>query len=280
MWSDILTKPEAEYTMHAIGVLGTLPWAQSLLRRVHAAGGITSANKPLLFEVRFALELHRAGVIPDYEYPAGVGDSTVDFRVPGSVEWLIEVVSIGASNAVKRATHQRGLIYEQLLSTGASDPAQSGEGEMITAEQKIGEKVFASDGPTKFPIPTAARHLILTDMRGYLDQGGNVHHYLQIAYGHRGIPPDHAWTTLFWPTQSGTLEPIKGLFEKTNPLTAAPLIQGRIHFLGFVCEQKYEVGEIQRSAYYFANPKLFADHAGARRALASYPLDPIRWNAA
>ena len=147
---------------------------------------------------------------------------------------------------------------------------------MIKAAEKIGEKVFANGGPTKFPIPTAAKHLILTDMRGFLDQGGNYLDYLQIAYGQRGIPPDHAWATLFWPTQSGTLEPNKGLFEKTNPLTAAPLIQERIHFLGFICEKGYEEGEIGRIAYYFANPNMFSDDREAKRILASYPLHPIR----
>jgi hypothetical protein len=60
-----------------------VPWARSVLDRLKKAGGIRSENKPLIFEVRFAYELHRAGNVAEYEYKAGVGGSTVEFCVPG-----------------------------------------------------------------------------------------------------------------------------------------------------------------------------------------------------
>jgi len=37
-----------------------------------------------MFEVRFAYELHCSGGTAEYEYKAGVGNSTVEFMIPGS----------------------------------------------------------------------------------------------------------------------------------------------------------------------------------------------------
>jgi hypothetical protein len=84
------------------------------------------------------------------------------------------------------------MIYEQTLRTDATDHRQSEEAEMLTAEQKIGEKVFADGRPTKFPVPSSAVHAIVVDMRGYLDEGGDIFDYRQMAYGPSGIPADHA----------------------------------------------------------------------------------------
>jgi hypothetical protein len=193
MWSNQLTSKEADRTQRAIDELSTVPWAKPLLLRLEDAGGLRSKNMPLMFEVRFAHELHRAGVSAAYEYPAGVGDSTVEFRTNTSPSWLIELVSVRTSNAAKRAIRQTGLIYEQLLAPTPEDPARSEEAEMITAEQKIGEKVFADGKPTKFPHIKNSLHLILTDIRGYLDEGGDVFDYRQMAYGARGIPAEYSW---------------------------------------------------------------------------------------
>lgn len=272
MWSDTLTSKEAEFTRHALDALRSVAWVKPLLTLVQRAGGLQSKNKPLLFEVRIALELHQAGVTASYEHSAGIGDSTVDFGVSGPSEWLIEIVSIGASDAVKRATRQIGFIYEQELSTNAPDPARSEEAEMITVEQKIGEKVLARGRPTKFPVPHGSTHLILTDMRGYLDDGGDALDYVQMAYGARGLSPNHAWATHFWNTEPGKSGPIRGLFERGNPLKAAPLIQERIHFLGFIREREYREGEIGDTTCIYANPRLFSSQGEVNKALSCYPL--------
>src|SRR5438105_811464 len=240
MWSNRLTLKEARRTEKVIAELSGVIWAIPLLSRLHNAGGIKSENMPLMFEVRFAHELYLAGVTAQYEYPAGVGDSTVEFRTQTSPAWLIELVSVCTSDAAKRAIRQVGLIYEQLLSPTPNDPAQGEEAEMITAEQKIGEKVFANGKPTKFPPIGDCLHLIVTDIRGYLDEGGDIFDYRQMAYGARGIPRDHAWKIHYWEVEPGKLQPIQGLFEEVNPLRAAKLIQQRIHFLGFIRERKYE----------------------------------------
>jgi len=273
MWSDTLTSREAEFTASAIEALKSINWAQPLLNRLQQAGGFKSENMPLMFEVRFAYELHRAGKVAEYEYNAGVGDSTVEFRVPGAVTWLFELVSVRTSEAAKNAVTQDGLFYQQILSTDAPDAAQSPEAEMITAEQKIGEKVFTNGAQTKFPVPASnVYHVILSDMRGYLDEGGDVFDYRQMAYGPSGVPSQYSWTTHYWKKEGGKLESIKGLFEKGCPLRSARFIQERIHFLGFIRERKYQDGEIPQKAYYLPNPHLLTNE----KAMKLYELFPLR----
>jgi hypothetical protein len=132
---------EVQRTKCAIEVLAKVPWATPVLARLRRAGGIKAENMPLMFEVRFAEELHRAGITAQYEFPAGVGKSTVEFRLNTKPIWLIELVSIRTSDAARRATRQIGeLYYEQLFRLTPEDPGTSVEGEMITAEQKIGKK--------------------------------------------------------------------------------------------------------------------------------------------
>jgi hypothetical protein len=230
-----------------------------------------------MFEVRFAFELHRAGMIAEYEYPTGVGGSSVDFRVLGSPQWFIEIVSIRASDAVKRATRQSGIVREFQMSTSDSNLRQRPEGELIRVEEKIGEKVQAKDGsPTKFPVPNGAIHLILVDMRGYLDGGGHKNAYRQIAYGAGDPEVNREWVPESWQGPSGKREPIKGMFEVGNPLPASQLVQERIHFLGFINEREYRQGRMrvrdQNIVYYLANDHLFSTGGEAREAFASYPL--------
>ncbi len=277
MWSDNLSEREADFTRRARKALAGKRWAEPLLGRVTKAGGLVAGAMPLLFEIRFAYELYRAGSTPEYEYPAGVGQSTVEFRIPISAarEWLVELVSIRASEPAKSAIRETGLIYQQVFSNAARDRKQSEEAEMITAEQKIGEKVFARGRPTKFPLPGAsALHAIVVDMRGYLDGGGDVFDYRQMAYGASGIPAKNKWMIHYWEIKPGKRQPIAGLFEHSNRLGAARHVRERIHFLGFVCEREYSDGEIPSTTYYLANPHLFATKAAAQAAFATFPLQP------
>jgi hypothetical protein len=257
--------------------LAKVPWAKPVLARLRRAGGIKPENMPLMFEVRFADELHRAGVTAEYEFRAGVGKSTVEFRLNTEPTWLIELVSVRTSDAARRATRQIGqLYYEQLFYPTPKDPGRSEEGEMITAQQKIGEKVFSRGRPTKFPPRDGSIRLILTDIRGYLDEGGNPEDYWEIAYGWRVLArfsPDH-WKAMVhrWTGRDGRVEPIKGLFEPGNPLRAAQLIRERIHFLGFVKEENFSDKEIQQGSLFLANPELFATQVEAESAYSTYPL--------
>jgi len=261
-------------TKRALAALSATPWARPLIARLENSGGIKAENMPLMFEVRFAHELLRASVVAEYEFRAGVGDSTVEFRLQTTPPWLIELVSIRTSGAAKRATRKVGLIYEQLLRPTPVDPGRSEEGEMITAEQKIGEKVFSEGKPTKFPPLDGSLRLILTDIRGYLDQGGDNTDYAQMAYGAAGVPRERAWTVRYWATKPGYLRPIHGLFEEGNPLKAARYVQERIHFLGFVREHDFTEGEIRRAGFYLANWHLFPTQEEAESAFRTYPVAP------
>ena len=133
MWSDRLTRKEVQKTERAITSLSAVAWAEPLLARLSRAGGINPDNMPLMFEIRFAYELYRAGISAKYEFSGGVGDSTIEFRLNTTPIWLIELVSVRTSDAAKRAVRKLGLISEQLLSPTPGDPGRSEEGEMITA---------------------------------------------------------------------------------------------------------------------------------------------------
>lgn len=274
MWSDTLKTREADYTQRALNALREVEWATPLLKLVDSAGGLVATAMPLLFEVRFAYELHLAGVTPDYEYATGENGSSVDFRIPDTRDWFVELVSLRASDAAKAAIRETGMIYKQEFSTTASNRSQTEEAEMITAEQKIGEKVFADGKPTKFPVPADSIHVIIADMRGYLDEGGDNFDYRQMACGASGIPAEFNWMVHYWQTGPDKLEAIAGLFEKSNPLRASKYIRERVHFLGFIREREYAEGEIRNNAYYLANPHLFASEAEARAAFNTFPLQP------
>jgi len=142
---------------------------------------------------------------------------------------------------------------------------------MITAEQKIGEKVFADGQPTKFPPPGGAYHLILTDMRGYMDEGGDHLDYLQMAYGPAALQPEDRCEIHYWESPHGR-RPISGLFESRNPLRAAKHVQERIHFIGFVGEKCFCQGELRNEPFYCYNPLLFATSDDADSAFLTFPL--------
>jgi len=254
-------------------ILRDVAWARPVVDRIEEAGGISSTTKPLLFEARYAYELHRAGVSAVYEFNAGVGGSTVEFKLDTSPTWLVELVSVRATVAATNAIRREGDIYVQSLGSKTGDPRQTEEAEVITAQQKIGEKAFSKGHPTKFPPPDDAFHLILTDMRGYLDGAGEDEwDYLEIAYGVAGCPriPEHF--VHFAPTRTGEREPVKGLFDPKNPLAAASTFRERVHFLGFVHEREFVEGEITQSARYVHNPHLILSSEQMAKAMVSYPL--------
>jgi hypothetical protein len=89
---------------------------------------------------RVAHALHRRGHVAEYEYSAGVGTSSIDFRIAGTPEWLVEIVSVGESQAVKDATERKGQAVILRLSTERKDQRFSEEGEMVRASEKILDK--------------------------------------------------------------------------------------------------------------------------------------------
>lgn len=269
MWSDILSSQEAEYTKKVINELRNVKWAEPLINKINKNGGICSKTMPLLFEARFAYQLHKAGVMAEYEYSSGIGNSTIEFKLNTSPSWLIELVSIRESKPLKEATVEiatwYGSEYHQELSTDAEDPLQSEEAEMIRVGGKIGEKVFLNGSPTKFPIPTDSYHLILVDMRGYLGGGGDRYDYEDIACGYspRNPFPAHCWKG----------EVIKGVFDKSNAkLKAANTLQERIHFIGFISEKEYIDDEIKNNTFYVLNSNLIPNKDILNKIRETYPL--------
>jgi hypothetical protein len=109
-----LSDTEAEATQRALDILRGVAWAAPLAKRIGNSGGLSAANMPFLFEARFALALHDCGITPEYEYAAGVGDTTVDFRF-GS--WLVELYSLDESEALKAATWQKDSVSGRVLAT-------------------------------------------------------------------------------------------------------------------------------------------------------------------
>lgn len=276
LWNN-LTSAEAEFTQHVLQTLKNEAWAAQLVRTINDAGGITQANMPFLFEARIAYALHGRGVKPDYEYKTGVGSSSVDFRVVGKSEnWLIEIVKIGESAAAATATRRDGPYTARLLKTPsagatAAEAKASPEGELLLVEQKIVEKVVSRKNTIKFPKPTAGSfHMIIIDTRAFL-HGGDEDDCAQICYGAPGV--HHPANVFNWLNPStGKSEPIKGLFQPENPLRGAPVIQERIHFLGFVAEKRYKAGEISTVMRTFSNPHLFGDKQEAAAAWKTHPL--------
>jgi len=275
VFSDRLQGAEVERTRDAIANLAKVAWARPVIARLNKAGGVRPENMPLMFEVRFADDLHSAGATAQYEFPAGVGQSTVEFRLDTKPVWLVELVSIRLSMAARRDTREIAPLFEeQLFRWTPEDPGRSEESEMITAEQKIAEKVVSGGRPTKFPPLDGSLRLILADMRGYLDRGGDIADYREMAYGYRGLQESADWQFLMhhWQRADDNFEPVKGLFEQSNPIAAANLIRERIHFLGFIREKRFYGGEIRDRALLLANPHLFANQGEAISAYATFPL--------
>lgn len=282
--SGYLTEREIEYTEYVLNKLQNVVWAKPLISKIETNGGINDANIPLLFEARYTYALHCRNIQAQYECNTGVGDSTVDFRCVGEHEWFIELVSILPSKAGKKAIRefkQPGMklpegieAYEQTFDSNSKNPKNSEEGEIILVQQKIGEKVFSNNQLIKFPIPSNAFHVIVVDMRGMLGIGGagarDRDDYLKIANGTKRESQREILSHR-WPPQNG--KPIVGLFEKDNPLQSVKYIQERIHFIDFVCERKYEEGEIIQRTFWAANPFLFMnDKIKAEKVRINHPL--------
>jgi hypothetical protein len=277
MWGEILTTKEVEYCADLVERLKNAEWAEPLLKRVGNMNSWTYSTKPLLFELRFAGDAHGEHLSPKYEAPTGPGDSTVDFEfeVPGA-RWLVELVSVLTSDALKRASWEDGLFFGADLQSDAEDQTQSIEGETLLVQQKIGQKVLGSQGPTKFTEPVPGQyHVILVDMRGYGITGGDVWDYRQIVYGRAGLPIDKAYHAYSWKNGKGERHPILGLFDDKNThQRAARYVRERIHFIGFCNDESYSLGGVRNNTLFLWNPHLFADNDDAKAAFDHYPLKP------
>lgn len=281
------SEEEVVATIRAADVLAHQPWAHPLLthtidavnnlrirlERRTAGRPITENERGLFFELRYAEALHIAGTFADYEVNCDVGTSTVDFRVRATPQWLVELVSLGASDAMRAATQNNGAWTSLMLSSPQpsapkNEQNQSEEAEIIKAQERIGEKAFRKGKPVKFPVPAGEVHMIMVDARGFIGGFGDDADWQHIANGAGGLS---AATVRYWTnTRTGASEAITGLFEPHNPARASTTIRERIHVIGFVYEKTFEQGEIAGSTRYEFNPNLDGD--ALRGAWAAWPL--------
>ena len=277
-WSEILTQSEGTFMERALTELREVPWALPLVREIGNRGGITFENKPLLFEARVALALSRQSLDRvEYEFNAGVSDSTVDFRLGTHPDYLVEVVSIGRSAALERATFHNEPLYGTILSSprdskSLAERQQSEEGESLLVVQKIGAKVHNGRSPIKFPEARAGTyHVVVVDMRGHLG-GGDIHDWRQIAFGAEAALPEFR---KHWLDPQNRLIPLLGVWHPENRMRFAATARERLHAIMFVAEERYGDDAISEGAWIACNPHLFGTEDEACRAFDCFPLQPL-----
>ena len=107
--------------------------------------------------------------------------------------------------------------------------------------------------------------MILVDFRSFLN-GGDDYDRLHVGLGGNFVPETYQRT---W---EGRL--ISGVFGLGTNVRGAAEIRERIHFIGFVEEQSYQVGEFAQVTRFIANPNLFASNEEIHEAIDKWPLQP------
>ena len=268
-WDD-LSPAEQRFVETITHELADVSWAGPLLRDIAANGGLIRANKARFFELRFGYALHQAGIVPAYEV-TGEADSTLDFGFASrGQDWLVELMRLEETDAVRRATHtgtdENGVrLSRRMLSTDAEDARESPEGETIKAVERICQKLEHGGRPHKFPVPARAYHAILIDFRTFL-HGGDVVDRIHVGVGGEYVPVPcrHYW--------NGEL--ISGVFSPRTTLRGAAQARERVHFLGFVCEERYRPGTFAAATQFVGNPNLFQSAEEAQAVIATWPLQP------
>lgn len=290
MWTNTLTENEVIATLAAEERLRGVDWAKPLLdctssmtdrvrvglndKAAYRANPVKPDEMSFFFEIRFADALAEAGMTASYEYSAGVGRSTVDFRVESNPPWLVELVSLRESQAFKEASWATPQCQGYFLSTNPNRPDQSVEGETRNAQRRIGMKVANREGrPVKFPVPNDHLHMVIVDARGYMGDGkGLIDDFRQMVLGPDAVQPHFIqyWTD----TETGQRGPIRGLFEQKCQLPASRVARERLHYIGLVCEKDFIPTELLDRIVYLPNLALFADEADAQRKFSGWPLGP------
>lgn len=251
-----LTREECLYSEEAVKALASTEWAKSLAIAIGNQGGCRKPeNRPLTFEARvcYAALLH--GIEPDYEFATGIGASSVDLRISGSLEWLIELVSADENQSLQEATS------EQVLSTGTtmrslelrsdSEDQRFTEGyEMVKLQAKLYEKVCQKNSPHKFPeVKPDIIQIILCDARGFLGgEGPDEYHIQQLCYGPSAVPGAFV--------QFVDNQAVRGIFEESNSRQGAKLLRERIHLIGFCIENEFGEDCTRNSISWCSNPFL------------------------
>jgi hypothetical protein len=138
----------------AVAALRNLPWTSGIVGSVTRAT-VAPGDR---FELRFAYELHLAGISPKRPFRAGVDNTDIDFQLPAALPWNIELVCVNESDAIQaaRVSRQEGsLLVEELdlgLAGSEEDHArisskQTPEHDMARMISKLVGKVWDGSRP-------------------------------------------------------------------------------------------------------------------------------------
>jgi hypothetical protein len=103
--------------------------------KVAQTSGDRQQQRAYLWQARVALSIHRLGYEAQYEYRAGEGKQSIDFRVMSRPELLIEAIAIRNSQASNRAGWSKEMqgitTFGIALSSTNLDQCQTTAGEMV-----------------------------------------------------------------------------------------------------------------------------------------------------
>ena len=278
--SDNLTDREVTFTKKAAESLSNVDWARKLLKSNKIARALavtpnrnrsyddTNEIKSALFEVRFAYAIYKAGLNAEYEFSSNMKGSTVDFKVIGNTNWLIELTSLRESSAVKDNTKTENEYFEFISRTKAGAENSPEIRDLIKLQSAICCKISDSKtpnkigNPIKFPeIKPNLYQMILVDVRSFMGVGGDFYDWFNVAYGSKKLASlDQGIHCRYLKDNEGKISLIKGLFEEDHPDLRSQHIRDRIHALAFISEKKYDENEIITNMCLFPNPAYFEEN--------------------
>lgn len=268
-WESLSTE-EAEYMKTIIAELEDVAWVKPLLKRLEEEGGITRKNKSLLFEIRFAYELHKAGNTLVYE-AQGEGDSSIDFQLESEgTTWNVELMRLEETEAARRATNttivKEGYeLSQRSFSSNAEDETESEAGETLKAVERICQKCEKNGRPHKFKVPIEGTvNVILVDFRNFLEGAGDCADMKHIANGGDALHP--------MARREFNGKQVTGAYEEETELKGSKELRERVHLIGFVKEDEYKPGEFRTSIHFIPNPHLLNDPEKATALIKTWPF--------
>lgn len=254
---------EVLYSSECRDVLRLAPWARPLERPIDNRG-LEKADPSLRFELRVGRLLSDRSPAVQYEWPTGVGGSTVDFRVVLGKDWLIELTEVVMAYEVDQqcnwhATSDPG-VFRRAVHLGSGRDHEhrhlTPEGDSMRLRDKIVEKA------RKFPAPGERVHAVLVRANSFQLGAADIDDWLQLAYGPEAVREEAQLT--FQGNE------VAGLFAPANDDTRT--LRERVHLVGFARERDFAPDEIARRAIWARNPELVASTSKAQDLLDGGPL--------
>ena len=239
--------------------LSEQPWARMLIAEIDQRGGVSNrANEGDLFTMRFGWEISLACPTGNvtYEFAAGVGNSTVDFRLETrGRNWLFECMAINESLTTQMMwKSSREEIAPGIFASGASfngrsdDIRERPEAELHRVSQLMWQHIWQIEKGRyrKFPQRTnASANVLVVSMAGLEGIGDpDQYHCREIAFGSATVPVECRSAELL------------GFFNRSNNDPGAVAMRERVDLLVFIDDVHgiYDDARIRRSCYVVANP--------------------------